>query len=131
MYKFVHSLTNSTPWINHFKKQATSTSPWHPSATQNVIILPEEITDKGINDPSKINSIAPIEQTTEQAKAALAKEIDELPPPKKRKKKSPPSRKQSKKKQATTKRKVAAVTAKTKDIFSRERKSTNTAPSKD
>jgi hypothetical protein len=77
MYKYVNTLTDSKPFIAYFKKHLDTTSPWRPGPSENIVILKEDISDKGVDDPAKVSAIGPVEQTTIQAKASLAKQIED------------------------------------------------------
>jgi hypothetical protein len=115
MYKFVNTLTDSTPWINHFKKQANSTSVWRATPDKNVGVLKEDVSREGVEDPTKLQTVNPIEQVSDQAKASLEKEVAEetLSQPKS-------SKKNVKRKPKSIKKKVGALTKQTKDIFSED-----------
>jgi hypothetical protein len=119
MYKFVATLTDSAPWIAHFKKQAGETIQWKTRPSNSVIILPEDISDKGVEDPTKIQTVTPIEQISKQAEATLTHEINTEGKQTKVATKS--SRKKTaitaQRKRAGVKRKVGAITKHTKDIF--------------
>jgi hypothetical protein len=115
MYKFVNTLTDSTPWIQHFKKQSEKTSHWKARPENTVIILPEEIKHSGVYDPTKLNTITPVEQISKQAEAALVKEVLEESEGVKQKKKR--GSKKSNQGPKNVKRKVGAITKHTKDIF--------------
>jgi hypothetical protein len=123
MYKFVNTLTDSGPWIDHFKKQAEKTSHWKSKPENTVIILPDTIKNTGVYDATKLQTVTPIEQVSKQAEATLIKEVKEENSTVGQDKKKRSVRKSKNKKPAkSVKRKVGAITKHTKDIFTEEYK---------
>jgi hypothetical protein len=118
MYKFVTTLTDSAPWISHFKKQAETTTNWRARPSNTVIILPDDIKTRGVEDPTKIQTVTPIEQISKQAEAALTQEIrDDSKNNVRHKKKRQTVTPKKKKTVSAVKRKVGAITKHTQDIF--------------
>ena len=115
MYKFVNTLTDSQPWIQHFTHRADTTTAWQPTPESSVVILRKNISKQGVQDPGKrLEVVLPVEQIKEQAKAGLAKEIKEN-----REQESIATKRR--KKQGSAKQSAAKVAKKTKDIFSKYR----------
>ena len=75
MYKFVQTLDDSSAWVKHFEKQVGATAPWKSSASGAVVILHEAADREGVDDPRNLHTVSPIEQVTQQATAALSKDI--------------------------------------------------------
>lgn len=115
MYKFVNSLNDPEPWIKHFKERAGTSTRWKAEVDHSVVILPREIKHQGVDDPTRLHTVVPVEQTTEQAKAALTRDIAENSQPST--KPATPAKKSRKKPSKPVKRKVKAITKATKDIF--------------
>lgn len=113
MYKFVSTLTDTKPWIDHFKQIADTATPWKPTPEQKVVVLKKTIKNEGVEQNKKVDILVPVEQVSEQAKAELVKDLTEYSQTRKRKNTT------SAKKTATK------VAKKTKDIFSKYREKKN------
>ena len=117
MYKYVNTLDNSSAWTKHFEKQVGATAPWKTNASGAVVILHDAVAHTGVEDPKNLQTVSPIDQTTEQATVGLSQDIRAAAGSKvapKRKRAS--SRTKSKVVKAT----VKALIAGSKDIFSKE-----------
>jgi hypothetical protein len=118
-YQFLASINQSEPWIRHFRNQAQTTTQWRSRPESSVIILDDAIKKTGVYDAKKLQTISQIDNVSQQATAALEKEISEEVNP-------PTAKKASTKKQKTkkisrgVKKKAGALTKKTRDIFTQD-----------
>lgn len=118
MYKFVNTLDDSSAWVKHFEKQAGTTAPWKCGASGAVVILHDAVSHKGVDDPRNLHTVSPIEQSTEQAKAALSQDINR----RSTKRKQTPKRKSTgaKAKSRIIRNTVKTLKSNTKDIFAKD-----------
>ena len=75
MYKFVNTLDDSGAWLKHFEKRIGTTAPWKTNASGAVVILNEAVKHTGVEDPKNLQTVSPIDQTTQQATVGLSKDI--------------------------------------------------------
>lgn len=118
MYKFVNTLDDSSAWVKHFERQVGATAPWKSGASGAVVILHEAVNHKGVDDPRNLHTVSPIEQTTEQAKAALSQDINKRSTKRKQAPKRKPTGKKTKSK--IIRNTVNTLKANTKDIFTKD-----------
>ena len=114
MYKFVNTLGDSGAWVRHFEKQVGATAPWKSGASGAVVILHEAVNHKGVDDPRNLHTVSPIEQTAQQAKAALSKEDQGISKRKRGGKRKAPV---TKRKSTIIRNTVNALKGGNKDIF--------------
>lgn len=121
MYKFVNTLDDSGTWLKHFEKRIGTTAPWKTNASGAVVILQEAVKHTGVEDPKNLQTVSPIDQTTQQAEVGLSKDIraasTTLRGTTKRKKVS------GKAKSKAVKSTVKALKANAQDIFAKDAQS--------
>ena len=117
MYKFVNTLNDAKPWVEHFRKQIDSPRAWKTHQTNPVVILKSDLKKQGVDDAKKIDAVGEVEQATKQALASLTRQIAETGPLE-----GPRPRKIAKRANTQEAKKTAVrATRQTKDIFEKYR----------